>query len=194
MGILIVGAAGLYLLVSIVVVLFAVSYARKHGKNVKRWGWGAALVMFLIPCWDWLPTIAVHQYYCATESGFWVYKTLDQWKTENPGVMETLVANKVWPHKKETGKDVAMMNQRMSMVYADRHELFLHRRADIRELVDTKNQEVLGRYVDFSTSYERGYAGWQGWKFWLVSDYCPDGENRVMQFGKFYLQFKGAEK
>jgi hypothetical protein len=93
MGILILGIAGIYLLISIIVVSLVVRLARKNGLRVKRWGWGAAFVMWLIPFWDWLPTIAVHQYYCATQSGFWVYKTLDQWKKENPGVFETLAVD-----------------------------------------------------------------------------------------------------
>ncbi|MDR3221603.1 MAG: hypothetical protein LBU46_06320 [Candidatus Accumulibacter sp.] len=60
MGILIVGAMGLYLLFSIIVVLSVIRQARKHGESAKRWGWGAALVMYLIPFGDWLPTVAVH--------------------------------------------------------------------------------------------------------------------------------------
>ena len=90
MGLVIFAAIGLYLLISIGVVAWAIRYARKSGKSAKRWGWGALLVMYLIPFWDWIPTVAVHQYYCAKDSGFWVYKTLDQWKAENPGVMEGL--------------------------------------------------------------------------------------------------------
>ena len=194
MGLVILGIAALYLLISIGVVMSAAAYARKHGKSAKRWGWSAVLVMYLIPFWDWLPTIATHQYYCATQSGFWIYKTLDQWKKENPGVMETLVANAVWPHHEIDGRSVAVINQRMNLVYAQSKELPLHQWQDIRELVDTENQEVLARYVDFSTAHERRRAGWSGWKFWLSNDYCPGGETRVTQFGNFYLQFKGAEK
>ena len=97
MGLAIFAAIGFYLLISIGVVAWAIRHAKKNGKSKKRWGWSAALVMYLIPFWDWLPTVAVHQYYCAKESGFWVYKTMDQWKAENPGVAETLVANKGAP-------------------------------------------------------------------------------------------------
>ena len=93
MGIIIVPAIALYLLISVGVVVWAIKHAKKNGKSVKRWGSSAALVMYLIPFWDWIPTVAVHQYYCATESGFWVYKTVDQWKAENPGVMEGLDRN-----------------------------------------------------------------------------------------------------
>ncbi|MDR3213236.1 MAG: hypothetical protein LBT71_04865 [Azoarcus sp.] len=87
MGILIVGAMGVYLLISIVIVRSAIRCARNSGTSAKRWGWGAALVMYLIPFWDWLPTVAVHQYYCATEAGVWVYKTFDQWRQDNPNVI-----------------------------------------------------------------------------------------------------------
>ncbi len=87
MGFVVLMVMGVYLLISLGVVMWAIRHAKKNGKSAKRWGWGAALVMYLIPFWDWIPTVAVHQYYCAKDSGFWVYKTLDQWKAENPGVM-----------------------------------------------------------------------------------------------------------
>jgi hypothetical protein len=93
MEILIVAGMGVYLLISIAIVRCAIRCARNSGGSTKRWGWGAALVMYLIPFWDFLPTLAVHQYYCAVEPGFWVYKTLDQWKQENPGVMEQLLTS-----------------------------------------------------------------------------------------------------
>ncbi len=178
----------------LVVVPLAVGYAKRTGRSKLRWGLVGFIAVFMAIFWDLIPTMAVHQYYCSKEAGLWIYKTFDQWKTENPGVMETLVANKVWPHQQIEGKDVAIINQRMSLVYAERNELFLHRWSDSRVLVDTKNNEVLARYVDFSTSHEKQQAGWSGWKFWLSNEYCPGGENRVMQFGKYYIQFKGAEK
>lgn len=193
-GPIVFGAALLYLLIAVVIVRWAIRYARDNGRSAKRWGWGAALVMYLIPFWDWLPTVATHQYYCAKDAGFWVYKTVDQWKAENPGVMEGLVANKVWLHQQIDGKDIAIINQRMRLVYAERNELFLHRWPDIRELVDAKNNEVLARYVDFSTSQERGHAGWSGWKFWLHNESCVSGRGKAIEFGKYYLQFKGSEK
>lgn len=193
MGFVIFMVMGIYLLISLGVVIWAATRA-KDGKDAIRRGLLAALVMFLIPCWDWIPTVVAHKYYCEKEAGFWVYKTLEQWKVENPGVMEGLVTNKVWPHQRINGKDVAIINQRMRLVYAERNELFLHRWPDIRELVDAKSSEVLARYVDFSTSQERGQAGWSGWKFWLHSESCAIGRGKAIEFGDYYLQFKGAEK
>lgn len=194
MGILILGAMALYLAFSVAVVLAATRSARKNGGNVKLWGWGAALVMWLIPFWDWFPTVVTHQYYCATEAGFWVYKTPEQWRKENPGVMEGLVANMPWPHQTIDGNDVAIINQRMQVVYAPRHELFLHRWPDVRELWDAKSNEVLARYAGFSTAQERAGAGWYGWKFWLHSEDCIGGKDQAIQFVKFVEHFMGAKR
>ena len=101
MGLVVFAVMGLYLLISLGVVKGAIAYAREKGKSARRWGWGAALVMWLIPFWDWIPTMVMHQYYCATEAGFWVYKTPEQWKLENPGVMEGLRRHGRSPSKTE---------------------------------------------------------------------------------------------
>ena len=198
MGILIVGAMGLYLLIAFGVVIGAISHARKHGKSTKRWGWGAALVMYLIPFWDWIPTVAVHQYYCATEAGFWVYKTPEQWKKENPGVMETLVAQRI-PVSKFDGDEnnfvsTASVNQRFNWITKLNGPLFLNRWRNERVLMDVKGNEVLARYVGFSSSHIRREAGWSGWKFWLAMDDCIGGRNLSLQYGKFVQELKGAEK
>jgi hypothetical protein len=90
MGLVVFAAMGLYLLITIGAVKSAIAYARERGKSTTRWGWGAALVMYLIPFWDLLPTIIADQYNCANSAGFSVYKTVDRWKELNPGVFETL--------------------------------------------------------------------------------------------------------
>jgi len=198
MGLVILGALALYLLLSIFVVIGAIKHAKKTGKSVKQWGWGAVLVMYLIPFWDWIPTVAVHQYYCATEAGFWVYKTVDQWKAENPGVMETLVANKGYPslHEGDMANYTStnLLNPRFNLIVKYRGPLFLHRWLREDTLIDTKTNETLARYVDFSTSQERRQAGWSGWKFWLDSRNCVGGMNNAIASGNLIGQFKGAEK
>jgi hypothetical protein len=90
MGVVVFAVIGLYLLISIGIVKVAIAYARKNGKRVWPFGFSAALVMYLIPFWDLLPTVVAEKYYCATESGFFQYKTIDQWKEQNPRVIDTL--------------------------------------------------------------------------------------------------------
>ena len=165
MGFVILVALLLYLLLFIGVVLGAVQYARKHGKSTKRWGWSAALVMYLIPFWDWIPTVAIHQYYCATEAGFWVYKTLDQWKAENPGVIETLVANVVSsPADHEGDEDdwtnTYHLNQRINQIGTHQGPLIFYRWRWESVLVDNKTNEKLARSVDFYTTQVRTGGGW----------------------------------
>ena len=79
-GLAVLVVMGLYLLISIVAVRAAVIYARKQGRRAWVWGLVTAVVMYNLVFWDWIPTVATHQYYCATEAGFWTYKTVDQWK------------------------------------------------------------------------------------------------------------------
>ena len=198
MGLIIIVAMGVYLLISIGVVAWAISYAKKNSKSVKKWGWSAALVMYMIPFWDWIPTVATHQYYCAKDSGFWVYKTLDQWKAENPGVLDTLIYNKGEPSSRQGDMqnyaDTYFVNQRFNWVVKQNGQFLFNRWRHERELFDTKTHELLARYVDFSTSQEQRQAGWSGWKFWLDSEHCIGGREQAISSPKFFQQFKGAEK
>jgi hypothetical protein len=187
MGFVIFMVMGVYLLISLGVVTWAVRHAKKSGLSVRKWGWGAALVMYLIPFWDWIPTVAVHQYYCATESGFWVYKTLDQWKAENPGVMETLVANKGAPSTTDGDMvnytDTYFLNQRINKVVNKTGPFLINRWRWVQEVVDGKNSEVLARYVNFSTG-NGNIGGEPELRFWLHSDGCASG--RAHPQHKFY--------
>lgn len=203
MGFVVFVALGLYLLVSIGVVKGAVVYARKSGKSAKWWGFGAALLMYLIPFWDWIPTVAMHRYYCATEAGFWVYKTPEQWKQENPGVMETLVANKGWPsrHDGHQGGPEKLVTQ----MYNDRFNVFESKKDVLtilpivrveEKLVDIKRGEMLGRLVVFGSGNSvQNTVGPPGpIKFWLVNPYCSSGPEMEANARRWMQQFRGAEK
>jgi len=197
-GLLVLLGIGLYLLISFAVVHGAISYARRSGKSPKRWGWGAAFVMYSLVFWDWIPTIAAHQYYCATEAGFWAYKTPEQWKKENPGVMETLVANNIpiTVKSQDDGSNwssTEQLNQRINQVGTQSGPLLLHLWRYEAELVDNETNEVLVKSVDFSTSGRVQRAD-RSWKFWLETRHCPAYKDRAIQFGKFLEQFKGIGK
>jgi hypothetical protein len=204
MGFVVFMVMGLYVLISFGVVALAVSYATKRGKSSIRWGLSAALVMYLIPCWDWIPTVVAHKYYCEKEAGFWVYKTLDQWKAENPGVMEGLVDNSPneypnWPSENWNGREIASINQRFGMLYTNHlhgleSELFLNNWRWETELVDKKTGGVLARRVDFSMGNEGYIGGMHSLKFWLISENCMTGKEHSRKFGEFLKQLRGAKK
>jgi len=197
-GIVGIPAVLLYLLLAIVVVYLAIRYARKSGRSAKRWGWGAVLVMYLIPFWDWLPTVATHHYYCSKDAGFWVYKTVDQWKAENPGVMEMLVANKGAPSKTTYSGNgyttTFFLNSRFNWVVEKTGPFPVHRYAWQQKLVDSKNGEVLARYVDFSTGENQKFPGEPPIKFWLQSKHCSSGERYQGLMGQFNANFRGVQK
>jgi hypothetical protein len=90
LGLVVVFVIGIYLVISLVVTIFAAHQADKRGKSPWLWGGLAAFAMYNLVFWDLIPTLVMHKYYCATEAGFWVYKTPEQWVRENPGVAETL--------------------------------------------------------------------------------------------------------
>ena len=204
MGLVIILALGLYFLIAIGVVAGAVSYAKKNGKSAKRWGAGAALVMFLIPFWDWLPTVAAHKYYCETQAGFWVYKTPEQWKQENPGVMETLIDNSPqeypsWPEEDWRGKKVSSINQRFGLLYTNHlsssieSKLFPNQWRWKTELLDKKTGDILARNIDFSSG--NGFIGGEPeLRFWLHNDYCGVGIANRTKLSEFIKQFRGAQQ
>lgn len=192
-----------YLAISIGIIVLAARWAKK--RNRKSWVWGslAAFVMYNIVFWDWIPTVVAHKYYCSTQAGFWVYKTLDQWKVENPGVMETLVANKGAPSNRQGDMtnyiDTYFLNQRFNWVVKHNGPLLFNRWRHEQEVIDAKSGEVLARYVDFSTAHQQREAGWSGWKFWLDSGfsgnrYCSSEGRDESSMRQFKNNFRGAEK
>ena len=198
MGLVILLGLVLYALLAVVVVLLAIRHAKKNGRSATRWGWGAALVMYLIPFWDWLPTVAMHRYYCATEAGLRVYKTPEQWTKENPGAMETLVSRPISvPDRSErTDEDnwrlTFNLNQRIRLTNSHAGPLPFHRWGTEATLFDDQSKEVLVRSVDFYTAHERIGGGWKGWKFWLAMDHCSGYVEQSRNFGAYMEKVKGA--
>lgn len=160
-----------YVLISIGVVRGAIRYARNNGRSAKRWGWGAALVMYSLVFWDWLPTVATHRYYCAKESGFWVYKTLDQWKAENPGVADRLhfkIQTSLAPYG-----SLHVLNERFAVEF-HRRKVIASLPTTITEtrLVDVKNGDVLAKAISVGSYVSPVADGLRGYKFWMGSKPC----------------------
>lgn len=203
MGAVVFAVLGLYLLISIGVVKASIAYARKNGKRPWLWGLCAALTMFMIPFWDWIPTVAMHRYYCATEAGFWVYKTPEQWATENPGAMMSLMANKDWPTKHEERDDgherivTQLYNERFNVIENIRDVSSWLPIIRVEEsLIDLQKNEILGRLVVFGAGNSvKNAAGPQGpLKFWLHNPYCPSGTETEIRGRTWMQQFRGSER
>lgn len=186
-GLAVIMAFSLYLVLSYIVVRMAARYAREHGRSSKRWGWGAALVMYLLVFWDWIPTIIAHHYYCATEAGLWADKTVEQSRKDNAKMAEPLpLSNVLVPIHQGDGDNwtnTYILNQRIRQVGKHLGPMFPHVWRYETELVDIKDQKTLVRLIDFSASQNRAGGGWNGWKFWLSAHHCHEYGERARRFG-----------
>jgi hypothetical protein len=173
-------------------------WAVNHGwRGRKRW-LGAAcgfLLVYLPVMWDWLPTMAAHKYYCEKEAGFWVYKTVDQWKAENPGVMEKLAYRKDMPKITTRWGKATVLNQRFLYLYRFEGPLLINRWRIEMEIRDSANGEMIARQINFYASQERQQSGWSGWKFWLNGGNCKVESHRDPgSFDQLITQIEGAKK
>ena len=117
-GILFLLAGAFYILISVWSVKLAMRQAEMRGIAKWKWGVPAGFVMYLLVFWDHLPTLAAHKYYCKTESGFTVYKTLEQWQEENPGVAETLTYEDKINSSRRDNKIIYYMNERFDSTHS----------------------------------------------------------------------------
>jgi len=131
----------------------AVDFARRTGRSAKRWGWGAALGMYLLVFWDQIPTCLLHHYYCATEAGVWIYKTPEQWKAENPGVAETLT----WKDRSDeyrNGTQICfVLNERFHWVMTGNKIPIFPVRVPIETVVDVKTGEIVAKLIKVDSGY-----------------------------------------
>ncbi len=174
-----------YLIICVIVIALVVKWAKKRGRSQVRWGIGAAIVMYHLVFWDFLPTLVVYKYYCATKAGFWVYKTPEQWKAENPGVAETLTWREMSPDYKAPGVTSGyQLNERI--VYARKRAKRFILPVGITEylIIDVKNSETLVKQV----SVGAGYVGGKGFvKFWTT---WPTYKPKKKDFLKYMNTFE----
>lgn len=89
-GLAILGFFMFYFIISVIVIVIAMKWARKRNKSQDKAALIAIFIMYNLVFWDLIPVYAVRAYQCNVNAGFTVYKTVDEWKLENPGIAETL--------------------------------------------------------------------------------------------------------
>ncbi len=177
-GLIIVAAFVVYLAISCGVVWLVIRWARRTGRGVKRWAAAAILAMYLLVFWDHIPTLVLYKYYCATKAGFWVYKTPEQWKAENPGVAETLTWRENAQSYKSENIDVGyQLNGRFVWIRQNSKTPILPVGLSTESIVDIKNNETVIKRVNV-------WAGYSGskkmFRFWTaMKSHVPN----VKEFG-----------
>ena len=180
----------IYLAISFVVIRFAMKQARTSGRRPWVWGGVAAFIMYNLVFWDWIPTVVAHKYYCANEAGFWVYKTLDEWQKENPGVIETL-SSVIEPSEELPNGYRRMIDQRFVLEnHTTKPAYLLSTTVFDRRIVDSKNGEILYKNVNIGSGggnlVVSGY-----WKFWLNLESC--GPREIWKITKKLEVLRGSK-
>jgi hypothetical protein len=190
LGLVVIAFIASYLAVSALVVWLAARWARKRNRRPWVWGGLAALVMYNLVFWDWIPTVVMHRYYCSTQAGFWVYKTPEQWAKENPGVLETLEPYPS-PYSKArveiNGGKARLFNDRLGKLDARLDSLggLLIQQKEI-SIIDLTTKEALTRRIDFLSGPRQAGAIW---KSWLVKDSCFSDEQRSKNYSEEHVIF-----
>ena len=149
--------------------------AGQSATTARRWKYGVLAAVLLAIFWDWLPTWIAYEYY-SRQAGLTVFKTLEQWKAENPGVAQTLEAYGKTPQDLRDdpiplpqGWNRHPLNARFAYDEQQLH-VFLSVRKWTFQLVDMQTGDVLARFIEASSGNRGGIAsGGEGWlKFWLI--------------------------
>lgn len=185
--------------------VFAKTHKTMLGRGKSRavanaWAAGAVVALSLPLTWDAVPTWIAFEYYAHKEAGLTVFKTLEQWKAENPGVAETLEPYGKDYNDRRTkaielpdNKTRWMLNARFS--YDKR---VIERSWGIREIqheiVDQRTGLLMVRFDSVFSGNRRGFAGggdgW--WKFWLLHSTSTSEQEMMFEKHKRIFQFLGA--
>lgn len=184
------------------------SYGFTKARYGKGWvgGWLAALVMYNLVFWDWIPVYVMHKYYCSTQAGFWVYKSPEQWIKENPDMV-----GKKWG--REFKKPSETINEDTRRYWSSdrifdeviQHKNVMHaidRTED--KLVDSKTGEILVRAIEYSRGHPAalslGARSLSDYKVWLSLGHrtcaprnpdLPDGYSDLFGVVRYKLEQLG---
>ena len=203
-GLIVLFVIGVYLTISVFVVLCAIRFSKKKGRSPWLGGILAALFMYLLVFWDYIPTKIMFHHYCNKEAGVWIYKTVNQWKKENPGVAETLE-----PYAEKNRPDIIFsgdplhdytskefLNPQFIWVSRKKGPILINVFRITEEIVDVKTGQVMARWIDFSSGYgtnpfELGSNyGLKSFKFWLAEDKGPSYDKNESIFFEYLKNLK----
>lgn len=182
MGLMVLIFFAVYWLVSVWTVRKALFWAKANNRKPWLWGGLAAFVMYNLVFWDLIPTLVMHKYYCSTQAGFWVYKTPEQWKAENPGVIETL-ARSMEPDKIQNMPNNVKRYWITQHFYNDvkRIEVFHALIVEQKIFFDAKTGEVIAKSTNF----------WRGTPIWAFNTFDELRQSLGLGWGNRQCEIDG---
>ena len=192
-GLVVMAVIAVYLVVSLTVVLWARSWARKRSFSPARAGWLAALLMYLLVAWEQIPTYLVHKFLCVTKAGLHVYVTPEQWDKENSGAVKNLswIKKGVKREVLSEGIERFHVSDRLVWDVARKENFILPLRVYEYSLVDLNNETVLVKSVAIGSGYPSiGVGGKNSWKIWVGTEQCGPRLGEEKQGYKEYWRSK----
>jgi len=201
-GLLVFAVLGGYVLISVLIV-YRVLRAAPQKKLVA--GVLATLVVSLpvtTMFWEYVQTKRTFEKYCREEAKVTIFKTVEQWKKENPGVAETLqpytYENK--PSSQPSGdglyntSSTDFLNPRFARISKKNGPLPSNIFRRTTEMIDTKTGEVMARMVNFNSGYGNPFLGtpygWKSYKVWLSTTQCPSHDKNIDIFYDYAKSIK----
>jgi hypothetical protein len=204
-GLIILLIAGTYIAIWILVVRFSYRLTFRVTESKKKSFSIAAtffLIMYLIPFWDLIPTLIMHKYYCSTQAGFWIYKTPEEWISENPDMVN--------PFKNNENSSIQYLNNGLRYEVNNRVYYEVRRSDNVFHAINKKEEllkdriddSVLAKKIDFlfgaKMSSIHGGGSLEGWRrffvfIWFDNRSCwvkPDSYNESFRtiHNKFYFK------
>ena len=193
-------------LLTLVIWVFSKTHRTMLDKGKSRavasaWAVGAVVALSLPLTWDAIPTWIAFEYYAHKEAGLTVFKTLEQWKAENPGVADTLEPygkdyndSRMKAIEFENNETGWMLNARFSYGKRTVNKPWGIREVQ-EEIRDQKTGVVMVRYIAVFSGNRRGFAGggdgW--WKFWLLHSTSTSEQEMMLEEEKREFQFLGVK-
>jgi hypothetical protein len=192
LGLLVMVAFAFYLTALIAVTVGAGYLARSRYSWPKSFAYLASFLAFCLMTvpifWDWLPSSTAYHSYCNTEAGVTQYKTLAQWRAENPGAYENLriftdedreerkaLEEKLYIERDGDKVMVLTMTTPRFGTYSYRTKLPWMITKQTTEFIDQENGEVLAKKVQFKAGPGNVLEmGGNSYKIWLNQPYCGD--------------------
>ncbi|SMF01495.1 hypothetical protein [Pseudogulbenkiania subflava] len=185
----------LYLLVSLLIVIAIWRWAGHKWRHGWLMGVLATVAIYQITYVYVLGSprevYQMHEHYCQTEAGFWVYKTPEQWIKENPDTV-----GEPWGsfHRQENISPTIDRLWLSSRVYWDVINAQPFYAIDRKEqkLVDARTGEVLAREIEFyrgSTGLALGGGGLVSYQFWLAEGKRVCGPGRQNGYDKPFHEY-----
>jgi hypothetical protein len=184
-GLVVLGILLLYIIFCIVMVWLAIRVTRRFHWLTRLMSGLLMLILYNSPVgYHILPAIIARAEYCP-QSGFWLYKTPEQWKLENPGVAETLR-----PDGEQVNTDstrIFHLNARFDWRIEGKkitHNFY----QEIQTVVDRKTGEIMAKRIDFNARATPIYAPETCFKKSERNRWGTNGKafgSYLTEFGKF---------